>query len=166
MEAFCKLFNKANKYFCFVALAIMVTLTFLNTMMRYFFSDSILVTEEICRFLFVWATFMALVTVWYEKGHICVTILTDRFSPTFKARWTFVFDIVTIFSFAVIIVGSVKYMMINSYYAQISGITYGLMIFPVLLSSLLCLLMTADSMIRFLIGKKPANADNSDVGDR
>lgn len=156
MEAFFKLFNKINRYFCFIALAVMVILTFLNTMMRYFLSDSILVTEEICRFLFVWATFMAVVTVWYEKGHICVTIIIDRLSLNFKAIWMFVFDFLTVFSFVAIILGSIKYILINSYYAQITGISYGLMIFPILLSSFFCLLMTIDSMFRFLMNRKSA----------
>ncbi|MEO3387939.1 TRAP transporter small permease [Mesorhizobium sp. CAU 1741] len=50
--------------------------------LRYFFSSSLIWAEEICRYLLIWASFLA-VTLAYERGEIAsVTILRDALSRT------------------------------------------------------------------------------------
>ncbi|MCD8138703.1 MAG: TRAP transporter small permease subunit [Planctomycetaceae bacterium] len=43
---------------------------FANTMMRYLFSSGIIMGEELVRYLFVWATFLAVISVSCDHKHI------------------------------------------------------------------------------------------------
>lgn len=153
MEQFFKLFDKVNKYVCATTVVVMALMVFTNTVFRYIFSSSIVSTEEVCRFLFVWGTFLATITVWHENGHIAVSMLTDHLKGKFKKVFVFLSNFITIFAFVAMIIGCYEYMDMNSYYAQITGITYGVMIFPIMLSAIMCLLMTLHSMFNMLRDK-------------
>ena len=146
MEKLFTTLNTVIKYICSVSLALMVLFIFANTVCRYFLDSSIIVTEEICRFFFVWGTFLAVITVWHEKGHIAVTTLTDLMNVKVKKWFTFCCNFMTLFAFISLIYGSYEYIMLNSYYAQITGISYAFMIIPVIISAAVCLLITIHDM--------------------
>lgn len=166
MQSLINKFNLLVKYICVVSLTIMVTLIFVNTVLRYFVHSSIVATEELCRFFFVWATFMAVISVWQEKGHICVTALTEHLHGSFKKWFVFVWSFLTLFALGALAYGSYKYIQINSYYIQITGISYGFIILPVMLSAIACFIMNINEMMKILSGKvdfskKPGKSEES-----
>lgn len=154
MNSLLKYTNQIIKYVCATFLAIMVLMIFTNTVLRYFFNGSILSTEEVCRFLFVWGTFLAVITVWQEKGHIAVTTVTDKLKGKNLVYFKFICSFFTLFSFFAVVWGSYEYMQENSYYAQITGISYGFMIVPVLISGFVCLLITINDMAKVFVSNK------------
>lgn len=147
------------KYLCAAALAGMVLLIFINTVLRYFLNSSIVSTEEICRFLFVWATFLAIISVWHKHGHIAVTTITDRLHGKSLILFRFACSFLTLICFVSIVYGSYEYIGENSYYAQITGISYGFMILPVAISGAICLLITIEQMLQVITGKAFMNND-------
>ena len=128
MDALIKKFDLLVKYICVVSITIMVLLIFVNTVMRYCINSSIVATEELCRFFFVWATFMAVIPVWREKGHIAVTALTDHLHGNFKKWFSFFWSFLILFALGALAYGSYEYIQENSYYIQITGISYGFII--------------------------------------
>lgn len=62
-------------------MAIMVTLVFLNVVLRFAFSTGISQTEELSRYAFVWLTFLGAVVLLREGGHLGTDALLVRLSP-------------------------------------------------------------------------------------
>lgn len=67
-----------------VALMIMVVLVFGNVVLRYVFNSSIVVSEEVSRWLFVWITFMGAVIALREHTHLGTDALVSRLPPLGK----------------------------------------------------------------------------------
>lgn len=66
------------------ALLVMVTLVFGNVVLRYAFNSSIIVSEEIARWLFVWITFTGAIVALREHAHLGTDALVSRLSPKGK----------------------------------------------------------------------------------
>ncbi len=158
MDSLIKKFEALVKYICAISLTIMVLLIFVNTVMRYCISSSIVAAEELSRFFFVWATFMAVIPVWRSKGHIAVSAITDKIHGQLKRWWIFLFDFLSVFALGALTYGSYVYILRNSYYIQITGISYGFIILPVMLSAIACLIMTISDMIKLFLGKEITHA--------
>ena len=153
-------FNKLDtiiKYVSAFSLAIMVLMIFINTVLRYFVHSSIVSTEEVCRFLIVLATFFAIITVWHEKSHIALTTITDRLKGKSLIVFRFITNFLTIGAFISMAIGCYEYIGLNSYYAQITGVSYAFMILPVMISGIMCLLITISDMSK--IGADLRGAD-------
>lgn len=61
-----------------VLLALMVTLVFVNVVLRYVANQGITSSEEVARLAFLWLTFLGAVVVLREHGHIGVDTLVRR----------------------------------------------------------------------------------------
>ncbi|MFI8747057.1 TRAP transporter small permease [Pseudomonas sp. NPDC077186] len=57
-----------------ICLITMVVLVFGNVVLRYAFNDSILVSEEVSRWAFVWLTFLGAVILLRDRGHMGVDL--------------------------------------------------------------------------------------------
>lgn len=77
MERFFAAFGAAYRMVGVFVLASMVLIVFVNACMRYAFNSGFIATEEVLRYLFIFMTFIGIVEVAYQRGHISVTILTD-----------------------------------------------------------------------------------------
>jgi len=55
-----------------VGLSVMGLMVFTNVVLRYVFDSGIAVTEELCRFIFVWLTFVGAVVAMFEGLHLGV----------------------------------------------------------------------------------------------
>lgn len=73
------------KVLAIICLITMVVLVFGNVVLRYAFNDSILISEEISRWAFVWLTFIGAVVVLRERGHMGVD-LALRALPSWGER--------------------------------------------------------------------------------
>lgn len=57
-----------------ICLVTMVVMVFGNVVLRYAFNESILVSEEVSRWAFVWLTFLGAVILLRERGHMNVDL--------------------------------------------------------------------------------------------
>lgn len=162
MKSIFNTINLSIKYLSAISLASMVLLIFTNTVLRYFMHSSIVATEEICRFFFVWGTFLAIITVWHEKGHIAVTTITDRLHGKTLILFRFFTSFLTLFCFLSLAYGCFEYINENSYYAQITGISYAFMILPLAISGLICFLITINDMSQVVNGNAFKNTETKE----
>ncbi|EZH80055.1 TRAP-type C4-dicarboxylate transport system, small permease component [Ectopseudomonas composti] len=73
------------KVLAIICLVTMVVLVFGNVVLRYGFNESILISEEISRWAFVWLTFLGAVVLLRERGHMSVD-LALRALPSWGER--------------------------------------------------------------------------------
>ncbi len=74
MERYCRLLD----FLMAAALATMVAMVFGNVVLRYAFNTGITVSEEVSRWLFIWATFLGAVVALRERGHLGVDMVVNR----------------------------------------------------------------------------------------
>ena len=73
------------KVLAVVCLVTMVVLVFGNVVLRYCFNESILISEELSRWAFVWLTFLGAVVLLRERGHMNVDMAL-RILPSWGER--------------------------------------------------------------------------------
>lgn len=73
------------KVLAVICLVTMVVLVFGNVVLRYGFNESILISEELSRWAFVWLTFLGAVILLRERGHMGVD-LALRAMPNWGER--------------------------------------------------------------------------------
>jgi TRAP-type transport system small permease protein len=59
----------------------MVSIVFANVVSRYFFSSSLNWVDELSRAVFVWLSFIGIVVVMWEKGHIGFGNIFSKLNP-------------------------------------------------------------------------------------
>ncbi len=89
---------------------LMVLIVFINTLLRYCFNSGIVENEELLRYMFIWITFLGIVSVYYENRHIAVTMLTDRLSPKVRNLFEFCANFLVLYALYVLTSGSLMYM--------------------------------------------------------
>lgn len=158
--------GKAYKLLCVFILAMMVLIVFINTCLRYLFHSGIVQGEEILRYLFIWLSFLGIMAVYKERGHIAVTILTDRLSPRLAAVMSLIVNIVALCAFAILFQGSASYMEESeSTVGQLTGLPYRYIITAILLAAGVCCLLTLRDLARSCrnIVHPPAPEVKSDI---
>ena len=76
------LLKRLAEHFMVLALAGMVVAVFVNVVLRYVFSTSIVSYEEISRLLFVWLVAVGAIVAAFEAKHLGFDMLTSRLSGT------------------------------------------------------------------------------------
>lgn len=71
---------KLEEYLMTVLTIVMTALIFLQVVMRYIFKDSPAWTEELSRYLFLWAIWIGASYGVKTRSHVRLTVLTSRFS--------------------------------------------------------------------------------------
>lgn len=66
----------------FILLLLMVSIVFANVVTRYLFSSSLNWVDELSRAAFVWLSFIGIVVVMWEKGHIGFMNIFHNINPT------------------------------------------------------------------------------------
>ena len=67
-----------------IIIASMALLVFLNVVLRYGFNSSLLITEEIGRYLFVWLTFLGSISAFIRNRHVRVDTFFLRMPATMR----------------------------------------------------------------------------------
>ena len=67
-----------------IFLAIMITLTFTNVVMRYFFSSGFSWSEEVARLCFIYLVYLGTIGAFRDNQHLGVEMLVEKASPFFK----------------------------------------------------------------------------------
>ncbi|BBK42596.1 hypothetical protein STVA_26160 [Allostella vacuolata] len=71
----------ANRVAMIAALAAMSAIVFVNVMLRYLTSESIVWAEEVARYLMIWMTLLGIGPVLRVGGHVAIDNLQDAVSP-------------------------------------------------------------------------------------
>lgn len=159
MEKAIRLLGLANKYLCASAIAVAILVVFTNTMMRYAFSSGIIMGEELVRYLFVWATFLGVIAVYYDHNHIAVTTVIERLSPRSAAIFGFVMNFGALYALGRLLQGSIMYFNETTNMGQVTGFPYKAIVAAVVVASASCLcLVLADfvKLFRVIRGAGPA----------
>jgi len=82
--AFGKALNNAAENVLFVLFAGMVVIVFVNVVARYIFNSSIVASEELARYFFVWASLLGAVFALNEGGHIGVDLVVKKLPPRLR----------------------------------------------------------------------------------
>lgn len=148
MDRFIALMGKCNQYLCGLCLATMVLVVFVNTVLRYCFNSGIIIAEELVRYLFVWATYLAVISVYYDHNHIAVTTLTDRLSPHVKLVFSTLVNVLALYGLAVLVQGSTMYFAETTNMGQVTGIPYKFAVAAVLLAAFCCSCIVLNDIIQ------------------
>lgn len=70
MKPFTQLFFRVAEVTLVAMLSLMVIMVFGNVVLRYGFNDSIISSEELSRFLFIWITFLGAIVTLKENQHL------------------------------------------------------------------------------------------------
>lgn len=114
MERVANSFCKGLNVLTALALAGMVLLVFGNVVLRYAFNSSIIVSEEMSRWLFVWITFLGAVIALREHGHLGTDVLVSRLPPLGKKLCLVAGHLVMLYICWLIFQGSLEQTRINS----------------------------------------------------
>lgn len=102
----------------FIAISGMIIVTTLQIVCRIFF-DSLTWSEEVARYLLVWATFLG-ATLAYKRGlHISITFLVELFPKTIRKVILIIGNSLSMVFFATISIFGIKY--INMQIYQVSA---------------------------------------------
>lgn len=87
-------------------LAVLSCIVFINVILRYGFESSILSTDELSRYLFVWLTFLGAIVAFMENVHVKVSLLTDKLSPNWQRLVAIIAHSLMLFVTLLLAVGS------------------------------------------------------------
>jgi TRAP-type C4-dicarboxylate transport system permease small subunit len=70
---------------------------FIQVLARYVFHHSFSYSEEIVRYLFIWATFLGIAVAFKQREHIAVTLLPANFRERFASPLSWIFKAGAVF---------------------------------------------------------------------
>jgi len=85
LDAFNTRINRIVCQFLTAIFSIMVVVVFAQVVFRYSLEQPLSWSEEVARYMFIWATFLGASVAFYENTHINVTYFTDHISSV-RAR--------------------------------------------------------------------------------
>ena len=106
---------------CMLAMVFMV---FGNVVLRYGFGSSIVVSEELSRFAFLWMTFVGAVVAMHQGAHLGVDTLVSQLSRKGKMLCLFVSECLILVCCAMIFWGTLRQHEVNATtVAQVTGMS-------------------------------------------
>ncbi len=135
-------------------LAVMVGIVWYGVIDRYYLHTTGAWTEELARYVMIWAVFLAIPCCAYYREHIGLTMILDRFSPRWRLRIATALDLTGIAFFLVLLVYGLKMTIEDgpTNYASIFGMRMTLPYASVPVCAALTLFMIVVTMIRDLAG--------------
>ena len=101
----------------FILLAVILILVFLQVILRYLFGQSIVWSEEVSRYAFVWATFIGASLASRQGLHVAVGLVIDRVPPSVQ-KWLSVFSNLLVLLFAFVSTAVTGQVAIRAYHQQ------------------------------------------------
>ncbi|MCR5536706.1 MAG: TRAP transporter small permease [Succinivibrio sp.] len=125
MQTFFTKFGACYRGLCAIILTLMVLIVFVNAVLRYCFQSGFVMTEELLRYLFLYLTFLGMVEVAYERGHIAVTILSDALPRQLRTGLHIVGYVLALAVLWILVDGSFTYFAESeTSVGQVTGIPY------------------------------------------
>ncbi len=118
-------------------LGTMVTIVFVNVVLRKFFHSGISFTEEALRYLFVWMSYLGIVAAYKSNSHIRVTLLVDLLPPKGKAALSAAMNLIMLYGLWFCLDGAFVYIEANAgTYGELLKIPYYLVILSLVFACL------------------------------
>ncbi|MFY8104193.1 MAG: TRAP transporter small permease [Ramlibacter sp.] len=114
MKTLNDLFFRLVEFLLVVMLSAMVVMVFGNVVLRYGFNDSIISSEELSRFLFIWITFLGAIVTLRENAHLGVDTLLRKLSLRGKRVAAIVSNLMMIGCCVLMFYGTLKQHTINA----------------------------------------------------
>lgn len=100
--------NQSLEVVAMVLLVILCAVTFLGVLDRYLLQTGIGWTEELARFLLIWASLVSAAVVVYRGAHFCVTVLVDLLPTGPRRTISLLMNLVTIGVLVVVFVQGIR----------------------------------------------------------
>lgn len=124
MKALQDLFYKVLGILLVIAMTSMCVMVFANVVLRYGMNQSLVVSEEMSRFFFVWLTFVGAVLTFRENAHIGIETLVQRLSRKGRLVCMFLTNVVIMLCGAVFALGAWEQLDINAtMFAPVTGMS-------------------------------------------
>jgi TRAP-type transport system small permease protein len=99
-------------YLVLFLMAVLVSLVFIQVVLRYVFSNGLVWVEELDRYIFVWLMFLGIAMGVYKQKHIAITAVADRLKGFSKGIQLLVHIIIGSF-FAVLCWQGIQFVEVN-----------------------------------------------------
>lgn len=144
-------------YLSAAMLAYLLAIIFINIVLRYGFNSSIVTTEEISRFLFIWIVFLGVILAAHEHKHVVVNLVVDRLPATPRRVLDVVVQALILGISCLIAWGSWHHIVINrANVAPITFIPYSFLYLPIFLAAVGSGIVAAHDLYRLLASGKAA----------
>ncbi|WP_456274513.1 TRAP transporter small permease [Bacillus sp. AK031] len=121
-------------------MAVLISLVFMQVVLRYVFSSGMVWAEELDRYLFVWLMFLGITMGIYKQKHIAITFITDRLRKMKKTIESLVQLIMVVF-FVILLWQGYQFVLISmSGMASVLPINLGVVYAIIPASSLLAII--------------------------
>lgn len=148
MNNFFQKFGACYRMVGVIILTVMVLIVFVNACMRYMLNSGFIATEELLRYLFIYMTFIGVVEVAYNRGHISVTILTDALKGRIRTAVYLLGYILMLYATYVLIDGTIMfYEESESSVGQVTGIPFRVIIASIMFGGLGLFVFTLRDLI-------------------
>ena len=155
-EIFASRLNWINERVCAALVAGTVVIVWFGIVERYIFAMGMIWTEELARYIMIWAALMAVPCCAYRREHISVDLLFCRLPRSWHKPGRLVLDSLGLLFFLfMFIYGLGMVEQGRTEYASIFGMTMVVPFMSVLVSSLLTIIQIAVTMLRDYSGVKP-----------
>lgn len=122
IERYCRLLEALIA----LALAVMVVLVFGNVVLRYAFDTSIVVSEELSRWLFIWVTFLGAVVALQQRAHLGTDLVVSRLPRALRRACAVLAQALMLWATWLLLVGSLSLTRISlEVEAPVSGLSVG-----------------------------------------
>lgn len=105
-----KYLDKALEYLSILALVVMISLVFFNSLLRYFFDSGIAFSEEFSRICFVYMIFFGIILVAKDKAHLTVDIVISALPEKYKKIVLFIANLGVLVAMTFIAFGALQLM--------------------------------------------------------
>lgn len=157
---------RVSEWLLIAMLALMVALVFGNVVLRYVFNSSIVFSEEMSRFLFVWVVFLGSVLTLRDNGHLGIHSLTDRLPLAGRKVCKFVGDLLTLGCCLMLIWGASEIVLLNLHnYAPITNIPLGYVYLAAVISGVGMAGLVVHSLYRLATGRMRESEMSSSFED-
>ena len=154
MPKILELTNKILKFLMVFSIGAMAILVFINVFMRYALQSGILMTEELGRYLFVWLTFLGIISASIRNTHIRVDSLYRRMPPKLQLAVSILSDCAMITCLIIFVIGSWTLTKMNwNNFLPVSEIPVGTLYFAGIPCGLLVSIILLYRMLNKFTGK-------------
>ncbi len=132
----------------------MIALVFGNVVLRYGFDSGIIMAEEVSRVIFVWLTFGGAYLVAREGGHLGMTMLVARLSPSGQRACRLAAEALSLLCMALVVIGCWRQIVINiDNHAPVTGIPLAVTYIAAFVCGLGIAALNIDAIWRILTGR-------------
>jgi TRAP-type transport system small permease protein len=135
-----QILEKLVIYTVLILLAVLISLVFIQVVLRFVFSTGLVWAEELDRYIFVWLMFLGITMGIYKQKHIAITVIADRLGK-FSKVLRLLGHLITGVFFIILMWQGYQFMLVSiSGMAAVLPLNLGIIYSIIPLSSLLAIL--------------------------